>query len=89
MRPERKWVSGGLPNLYYYTDHTGRIVGETSITGTGNTNKFSTAVYPDVNSVHNLGMYITSDYAQKAIESFWRTSDKVYDSKNTILEGVK
>ena len=86
MKLVRTWVSGGLPNLYYYVNHVGRIIGETSIVGTGNTSKFSTAVYPEVNTVHNLGMYISSDAAQKAIELYWRNTDKVYDMQGTILE---
>ena len=86
MKEERTWVNGGLPNLYYYTNIRGRIIGETSITGTGNSTKFSTAVYPDVNSVHNLGYYISSYFAQKAIEDYWIQSDKVYDTPNNILE---
>lgn len=86
MREERTWVSGGLPNLYYYTDTRGRIIGETGIVGTGNTNKFSTSVYPDVNTVHTLGMYISSISAQKAIEGYWQQSDRVYDMEHNILE---
>jgi hypothetical protein len=86
MKIERTWVSGGLPNLYYYTDEKGRIIGETGIVGTGNTNKFSTAVYPGVSTVHSLGMYISSITAQNAIELWWSKEDSVYDMMGTILE---
>jgi hypothetical protein len=86
MKVERTWVSGGLPNLYYYTDERGRIIGETGIVGTGNTNKFSTTIYPDINSAQSLGMYISSICAQKAIEGWWKMQDGIYDMKGTILE---
>jgi hypothetical protein len=86
MKVERTWVSGGLPNLYYYTDQSGRIIAETGIVGTGNTNKFSTSIYPDINTVQSLGMYISSICAQKAIELWWSQADRIYDMQGTILE---
>ena len=86
MRIERTWVFGGLNNLYYYTDQTGRIIGETAITGTGNVSKYSCVVYPNPTDSKSLGMYITSESAKKAIEYFWYESDEVYNTSHNILE---
>lgn len=82
MKNTKEWFHGGLPNLYYYVDVTGRIVGETSITGTGNTSKFSAVVYPNPSESISLGMYITSDKAKQAIEHSWNREDSVYDMIN-------
>ena len=82
MKNTKEWIHGGLPNLYYYVDLTGRIVGETSITGTGNTSKYSTAVYPNNTDVISLGMYISSEKAKMAIERYWIQEDEVYDMIN-------
>ena len=78
----KEWYGGGQPNLYYYVDLTGRIVGETSLTGTGNTCKFSATVYPDNQSSLSLGMYISSEKAKEAIERYWIREDEVYDMIN-------
>ena len=85
MRIERTWVFGGLPNLYYYTNQAGRIIGETSITGTGNASKYSCVVYPTTIDTKTLGMYISSETAKRAIEHYWYESDSVYDTSNNIL----
>ena len=85
MKIERSWVGGGQPNLYYYIDHTGRIIGETSITGTGNSCKYSCVIYADVNTSQTLGMYISSEYAKQAIERYWSKEDGVYDMVHNQL----
>ena len=82
MKNTKEWIHGGLPNLYYYVDLTGRIVGETSITGTGNTSKYSTAVYPNPTESITLGVYITSDKAKMAIERWFEKEDSIYDMIN-------
>ena len=79
MKNVREWVYGGLPNLHYYVDLSGRIVGETNITGTGNTSKFSAVIYPNPSESIPLGMYITSEKAKIAIENRWSREDGVYD----------
>jgi len=85
MRIERNWVSGGLPNLYYYVNQAGRIIGETAITGTGNSSKYSCIVYPNTTDSKTLGMYISSETSKRAIEHYWYESDAVYDTSNNIL----
>ena len=82
MKNTREWVYGGLPNLHYYVDLTGRIVGETNITGTGNSSKFSTAIYPNPTESISLGMYITSEKAKQAIERWYERENSVYDMVN-------
>jgi len=86
MRIERTWVPGGLPNLYYYVNQTGRIIAETTITGTGQSSKYSCVVYPNTTDTKTLGMYISSEMAKRAIEHYWYESDSVYDTSNNILE---
>jgi hypothetical protein len=87
MKNTREWVGGGLPNLYYYVDLTGRIVGETSITGTGNSMKFSCVTYPNPSDSISLGMYISSEKAKMAIERYWSKEDDVYDMINERMLG--
>jgi hypothetical protein len=82
MKNTREWIHGGLPNLHYYVDLTGRIVGETSITGTGNTSKYSTAVYPNPTDTKTLGVYISPEKAKQAIERYYEKEDSVYDMIN-------
>jgi hypothetical protein len=82
MKNTREWMFGGVPNLHYYIDLTGRIVGETSIIGTGNYNKYSCVVYPNPSDSISLGMYISSDKAKMAIERYWSKEDDVYDMIN-------
>ena len=79
MKNTREWVYAGQPNLHYYVDLTGRIVGETAITGTGQTCKFSAVIYPNPSESISLGMYITSEKAKQAIERRWSREDGVYD----------
>ena len=79
MKNNKEWIHGGLPNLHYYVDLTGRIVGETSITGTGNTSKYSTAVYPNPTESITLGVYISPEKAKMAIERWFSQEDNVYD----------
>jgi len=86
MRVERNWINGGLPHLFYYVDQTGRIIGETTITGTGQTSKYSCVVYPGITDNKSLGMYISSETAKRAIEHYWYESDSVYNTSNNILE---
>ena len=86
MRIERTWVPGGLPNLYYYVNQTGRIIGETAITGTGNSSKYSCIVYPNAIESKTLGMYISSETSKRSIEHYWYESDSVYNTSNNILE---
>jgi hypothetical protein len=86
MKIGRSWVPGGLPNLYYYVNQTGRIIGETTITGTGNSSKYSCIVYPNPRDSETLGMYISSEKAKEAIEYYWYESDSVYDTSNNILK---
>ena len=82
MKNNKEWYGGGQPNLYYYVDLTGRIVGETNITGTGNSSKFSTAIYPNPTESISLGMYITSEKAKHAIERWYEKEESVYDMIN-------
>ena len=82
MKNIKEWHGGGQPHLYYYVDTTGRIVGETTITGTGQTSKFSSVVYPNNTEVISLGMYISSEKAKMAIERYWIQEDEVYDMIN-------
>jgi hypothetical protein len=86
MKIGRSWVPGGLPNLNYYVNQMGRIIGETTITGTGNSSKYSCIVYPNPKDSETLGMYISSEKAKEAIEYYWYESDSVYDTSNNILE---
>lgn len=89
MKITRNWVNGGLPTLYYYADQTGRIVGETSITGTGNSCKYSCVVYSETTESKSLGMYISSEDAKRAIEHFWHNQDWIYEMAQDQLENVK
>ena len=86
MRVKRSWMNGGLPHLHYYVDQTGRIIAETTITGTGQTSKYSCVVYPNTIDTKTLGMYISSETAKRAIEHYWYESDSVYNTSNNILE---
>jgi len=79
-------MNGGLPHLFYYVDQTGRIIAENTITGTGQTTKYSCVVYPNAVDNKTLGMYISSEKAKRAIEHYWYESDSVYNTSNNILE---
>ena len=87
MRNDMEWMGGGLPHLYYYVDLTGRIVGETGITGTGNSMKFSCVVYPNPSESLTLGMYISSEKAKQAISRWWEKENNVYDMINERMLG--
>jgi hypothetical protein len=86
MRIERTWTSGGQPHLFYYVNQAGRIIAETTITGTGMASKYSCIVYPNTTDSKSLGMYISSETAKRAIEHYWYESDSVYNTSNNILE---
>ena len=86
MKIERTWTPGGQPHLFYYVNQVGRIIGETTITGTGNSSKYSCVVYPNPRDSETLGMYISSETAKGAIEHYWYESDSVYNTSNNILE---
>jgi len=85
MKITREWINGGQPTLYYYVDQMGRIIGETSITGTGTSCKYSCVVYPNTTVSLTLGMYISSEKAKGAIEHYWYEDDRIYDNPQRTL----
>ena len=86
MKTTREWVNGGQPTLYYYVNQTGRIIGETAVTGTGTSCKYSCVVYPNAKDSLTLGMYISSEKAKNAIEHYWYEDDRIYSEPQSILE---
>lgn len=73
---ERNWKDGEtVANFLYYNEY-GRIIGEVGRVGNVVNTKHYASVYPSTTENGNLGTYISTDYAKKAVEHFWNIQDR-------------
>ena len=70
-----RWTMGEGRDSNYYSDETGRIVGEIGLIGT-NRNKYYATVYPNAIDSISLGAYITHMHATQAVEKYWEIQNR-------------
>jgi hypothetical protein len=73
----KKWMEKEFSQFVYYDDADGKIIG--AVYKIGNNNSiYGAKVYCEVEGI--LGQYIDSDYARRAVETFWEIQGR------TLLE---
>jgi hypothetical protein len=73
-----EWRDAEHKVSYYFTQNTGRIVGQ--VYNMAHTNIYGAKVYNDHNEEKYLGQYISYDTAKKATEEYWNIQNR------TLLE---
>jgi hypothetical protein len=76
----RNWHYGDAQLHYLYADQHGRIIGETALLGHARRGMHSCTVYPTPTESITLGVYVTSESAKNAIESYWFKKDNTLDN---------
>jgi len=66
----RQWMEKEFSQWVYFDDDDGKIIGAVYTIGT-KTGIWGGRVYVDNNIDNQLGQFINSDYARKAVERYW------------------
>ncbi len=78
----KKWTEKEYSQWVYYDDIDGKIIGASYKVGNMNS-IWGAKIYKEVEYI--LGTYIDSDYARKAVETYWDIESRTYIESRTLL----
>lgn len=78
----KKWLEKEYSQWVYYDDIDGKIIGASYKVGNMNS-IWGAKIYKEVEYI--LGTYIDSDYARRAVESYWDIENRTYIESRTLL----